>query len=529
MTSNTDYIHQKEVIVPSFITHSKPQHLTPSTTNIIYRIPAYSDDDSACSYDSSEEEDPRLMTPPLLTPQHEEAVTQHQLINSKREEELIKKHHTVIHETDWEFWSKVISDFHQFTASEIKQLSCQIQHGIPSALRGTVWPILAKMSDNGLHQQYLELLEKESVYEKAIIRDLHRTFPHHPFFQSSIGQDALFNVVKAYSNYDPEVGYCQGIAFVAGPLLLHMPEEEAFCILVQLMERYGLRGHFTPQLDLLRQHLFQFDGLLLHYLPHVHRHFNEQGVRSNMYASQWFLTLYAYKFPLDVVFRIYDTLFAEGIDCLFRIGLALLAKNQSMILSLEFEALVTYLKDNMLTIYNDNITDLLSESFQIQICRKKLGRLAKEHHIETVKADTEASMIESLRKENRLLSRQYKALEKEHTQAKQEHARVAEQLTQKKQELAKIYDENDSLQQKAVELRKVIHILPSQIESRTQSDMEKLCQKHQTLHQKHAQLQDQLADLESIVIEMKLKFAQSESDRFTLNQKLLEIKKCMNI
>ena len=98
MTSNTDYIHQKEVIVPAFITHSKPQHLT---TNIIYRIPAYSDDDSACSYDSSEEEDPRLMTPPLLTPQHEEAVTQHQLINSKREEELIKKHHTVIHETDW--------------------------------------------------------------------------------------------------------------------------------------------------------------------------------------------------------------------------------------------------------------------------------------------------------------------------------------------------------------------------------------------------------------------------------------------
>lgn len=131
-----------------------------------------------------------------------------------------------------------------------------------------------------------------------------------------------------------------------------MPEEEAFCILVQLMQHYELRGHFTPQLDLLRQRLFQFDGLLLDYLPHIHRHFSEQGVRSNMYASQWFLTMFAYKFPLKVVYRIYDTLFTEGVDCLFRIGLALLSKNQSTILSLDFESLVTYLKDGMLTIYN---------------------------------------------------------------------------------------------------------------------------------------------------------------------------------
>jgi hypothetical protein len=131
-----------------------------------------------------------------------------------------------------------------------------------------------------------------------------------------------------------------------------MPEEDAFCILVQLMNRYELRGHFTPQMDLLRQRLFQFDGLLEDHLPHVHRHFNEQGVKSNMYVSQWFLTLFAYKFPLDVVYRIYDILFIEGFHCLFRIGLALLSKNQSTILSLEFDSLVTFLKDDMLAIYN---------------------------------------------------------------------------------------------------------------------------------------------------------------------------------
>jgi hypothetical protein len=68
----------------------------------------------------------------------------------------------------------------------------------------------------------MELLKQESVYEKAITRDLHRTFPYHPYFQSDQGQEALFNVVKAYSLYDEQLGYCQGLAFVAGPLLLNV-------------------------------------------------------------------------------------------------------------------------------------------------------------------------------------------------------------------------------------------------------------------------------------------------------------------
>lgn len=126
-----------------------------------------------------------------------------------------------------EFWSKVISDYDNFSQSDKQLLSIQVQNGIPSALRGTIWPILAtrnnkKIDHNQLQQQYIELLKQDSVYEKAITRDLHRTFPHHPFFQSPTGQEALFNVVRAYSTLDPEVGYCQGLAFVAGPLLLNV-------------------------------------------------------------------------------------------------------------------------------------------------------------------------------------------------------------------------------------------------------------------------------------------------------------------
>ena len=36
------------------------------------------------------------------------------------------------------------------------------------------------------------------------------------------GQMSLFNLLKAYSLLDSEVGYCQGLSFVAGLLLMHV-------------------------------------------------------------------------------------------------------------------------------------------------------------------------------------------------------------------------------------------------------------------------------------------------------------------
>jgi hypothetical protein len=185
-----------------------------SSSNTISDITFSDDDDSTCSFDSLMD-DKLLLTPPL------EETIEEQVDWGKQKALFIC---TELIGFLLEFWSKVISNFNQFSQSETKHLSTQIvQHGIPSALRGTVWPLLTKTGgDEGLQDVYIELLKQESVYEKAITRDLHRTFPHHPYFQSYQGQESLFNVVKAYSLYDPEVGYCQGLAFVAGPLLLNV-------------------------------------------------------------------------------------------------------------------------------------------------------------------------------------------------------------------------------------------------------------------------------------------------------------------
>ncbi|KAI8985110.1 rab-GTPase-TBC domain-containing protein, partial [Pilobolus umbonatus] len=424
-----------------------------------------------------------------------------------------------------EYWSTVISHYDQLSQSELKELEVHIQHGIPSALRGTLWPLLAKRLEIDLEDHYIELLRQDSIYEKAIIRDLHRTFPNHPYFQSKEGQDSLFNVVKAYSLYDPEVGYCQGLSFIAGPLLLNMPEEGAFCLLVQLMHRYQLRGHFNTQLGLLRQRLYQLDGLILEHMPHIHRHFDELEITSDMYATQWFLTLFAYRLPLNIVYHLFDLFFVEGVDCLFRIGLVLLSKNQSTILSLDFDSLVTYLKDDIFIPYNDDITDLLCEASNIKISSNLLDRLAKEYEIQTIKEDTEAGLMRSLKKKNRALVEELKNKEAGNHIIRTEYNIITEELKMTQVQLAHMEDKHEGLKHQVNELCSVVKMIPSQIEEQMQSDMDDLYVENQSLTEKNSLLQGHLTDLESLIIEMKMKYAESETDRELLSRKLKGLKK----
>lgn len=80
------------------------------------------------------------------------------------------------------------------------------------------------------------LQETKKSCEETILRDVNRTFPAHDFFRDSgNGQELLYKVSKAYSVYDDEVGYCQGLSFIAATLLLHLPEEEAFSVMVSIM------------------------------------------------------------------------------------------------------------------------------------------------------------------------------------------------------------------------------------------------------------------------------------------------------
>ena len=130
-----------------------------------------------------------------------------------------------------------------------------------------------------------------------------------------------------------------------------MPDEAAFCVLIKLMSQYGLRGHFTPHMETLHERMYQFSQLLQIHLPQVHRHLDAQGVLPSMYASQWFMTLFAYRCPLELVYRVFDLLLVEGSQIVINFALALMKKNQQWILSLEFESLLEFFSGAIFDVY----------------------------------------------------------------------------------------------------------------------------------------------------------------------------------
>ena len=71
---------------------------------------------------------------------------------------------------------------------------------------------------------------------------------------------------------------------------MNMNESECFCLLVTLMKEYGLRDLFCPEMKGLHVLLYEFDRLLESYSPVLYNHLVKQGIKSSMYASQWFLT-----------------------------------------------------------------------------------------------------------------------------------------------------------------------------------------------------------------------------------------------
>jgi len=99
-----------------------------------------------------------------------------------------------------------------------------VRKGVPHHFRGIVWQLLCGAHDSPVKKQYADYIKATSACEKVIRRDIARTYPEHDFFKEKdgLGQESLFNVMKAYSLHDREVGYCQGSGFIVGLLLMQV-------------------------------------------------------------------------------------------------------------------------------------------------------------------------------------------------------------------------------------------------------------------------------------------------------------------
>ena len=194
-------------------------------------------------------------------------------------------------------WLSTLQKFdwsNQTFQKTFKQKILRKRERIPDYLLGVFWKriLLSKSGNAVTAEEYRELISSERFkFESEIKRDINRTFPELKFFKEkdSYGQIELFNVLKAFSIYDPEVGYCQGMGFITGILLSFMNELDVFNCLVVLMSddsEYRMSGMYKPGLPLLSKHLSDFQNMIETELPELARHFQNHGIEISMFGSQ---------------------------------------------------------------------------------------------------------------------------------------------------------------------------------------------------------------------------------------------------
>ncbi|XP_063746902.1 ecotropic viral integration site 5 protein homolog isoform X2 [Eleginops maclovinus] len=346
-----------------------------------------------------------------------------------------------LEEDTWILWGRIVNEWEDVRKKKEKQLKDLVRKGIPHHFRAIVWQLLCTAQNMPIKDQYSELLKMTSPCEKLIRRDIARTYPEHEFFKEkdSLGQEVLFNVMKAYSLVDREVGYCQGSAFIVGLLLMQMPEEEAFCVFVKLMQDYRLRELFKPSMAELGLCMYQFESMIQEQLPELHIHFQAQSFHTSMYASSWFLTIFLTSFPLPVATRIFDIFMCEGLEIVFRVGLAILQMNQTELIQLDMEGMLQHFQRVIPHQLDSGPDKVILAAYQVKYNAKKMKKLEKEYTTIKTKEMEEQVEIKRLRTENRLLKQRIDTLEKGQVTRAQE----AEENYLVKRELATVKQQSE--------------------------------------------------------------------------------------
>ncbi|KAK3986261.1 putative GTPase-activating protein [Cladorrhinum sp. PSN332] len=529
---------------------------------------------------------------------------------------------------DWDLWQAVVNEGPAAVArTSAEELNKAIATGIPSAIRGVIWQVLAQSKNEDLEAVYRELVargtdkeleiqingtsagsgvngsakesassassvnseksgssgapsptdkdsdsvlraqaaaaaerkkkDKEDLamvqkLEKVIRRDLGARTSYSKFAAASGLQEGLFGVCKAYALFDEGVGYAQGMNFLIMPLLFNMPEEEAFCLLVRLMNQYQLRDLFIQDMPGLHLRLYQFERLLEDFEPALYCHLKRRHISPHLYATQWFLTLFAYRFPLQLVLRIYDLILSEGLSAILKFGIVLMQKNVASLLALsDMAQLTTFLKDRLFDFYIDatpSSNSILENGFfgsssssldkevyradqfvrdacDVKITPEMLKAYQVEWEEKTRSEKEREAELESLRGSNASYAARVRKLEERIEAVDKEQAELATDLVKTKVENEELKDENESLKGQVKELRIVIEQQPLEIEATWQLERDDLMKRNAKVHEENESLERELKDLEEELVQTKLKYAEVNSSHETLRQKWNELRK----
>jgi len=253
------------------------------------------------------------------------------------------------------------SSAEEFNSDHQGRIMCEATNG-----RGNLWMRLSGAQSllnehPGLYEKLKSQFQLTEVAEAEIRKDVYRTNRQDDLWTAETRiakQEEIYNVLKVYSCFLKQVGYCQGMGCVSALLLSELNEESTFWIMVALTidPRYKLLGFWHPKMPEADEIFQNMEKLVEVFFPDLAEHFRHKGVEScTMYGvTTWFITIFvASNLPISLVREIWDVYFEFGIAVIYKIGLGILENHREDLLKLEFEDIIQNFQKDFYRI-NDN-------------------------------------------------------------------------------------------------------------------------------------------------------------------------------
>ncbi|NWZ47661.1 US6NL protein, partial [Haliaeetus albicilla] len=271
-------------------------------------------------------------------------------------------------------WLKMLKSWEKYKNSE--KFHRRIYKGIPLQFRGQVWSLLLdvpKMKEE-MKDTYNKLkcqARGSSPDIRQIDLDVNRTYRDHIMFRDRYGvkQQSLFHVLAAYSIYNTEVGYCQGMSQITALLLMYMNEEDAFWALVKLLSgpKHAMHG-MEFQVTYARHYLIFVSIFKLRFLQ------DSQDMSTSFYTTKWFFQCFLDRTPFTLSLRIWDIYILEGERILTAMSYTILKLHRKHLMKLQMEELVEFLQESLAKDFfyeDDFVIDQLQNSLS-ELKRAKL-------------------------------------------------------------------------------------------------------------------------------------------------------------
>ena len=174
---------------------------------------------------------------------------------------------------------------------------------------------LSKISSVLLQKKYIDLLyETNNKYDVEIKKDLTRTLPDNALFNYGCeNYNKLYHVLTAYSNYNKNIGYVQGLNFLAAHIIYVFESEvEVFVFLDALIKRYDFDALLGLNSNKLSSKLESISNFINKNLPQISQYFSSMKLNFSFITTNWVLTLFANSMDNKHLFYVWDFLIIFG-------------------------------------------------------------------------------------------------------------------------------------------------------------------------------------------------------------------------